>query len=593
MRKQQKQNFDFDPTNFMRTLTMAEKAVQRIIRRNYFDRSQCPDIVVQIEDAFCIIRSWIDNYKMFSSLRNWHLVLNLCLTELSETITLLIDKCKPVSGKKKVKKSTKQKDQNELEKSVNNMLVRLDRFVSDEPNPDTEVFGVKFEEAILRTFDKKCIRQISIDRQLTVSGRGDKTLVFPWPDPGTYENLVRERNRFRCEVLNNLGKGHQTGHKKTCGCSKGYSLCGFRSKPRRTKMRGGVREIPIRMAKCGECGEKFSLLPSFLPREKNFEIDIIGNVLENILRFSMSVQGVMRNLRTLLPECVKSKQTVFNWLRWIGTPHPAAVLTRAGITGSGYLQEDEGFEKEPRLRTYSVVMADPKYLLVWHCDYVDHVDESTLTGSFEKFVQKIDFKILGVAKDKWKPSTKALRSVFKNIWIGFCHRHFLKKLYADLLRYREDSGCTGKEISRLYKKVKTILKTANSKTTLRVRLDLMKESAFEHPLLRPRLDDLKRNAVCYTVNKKRKGISQTTSIVDNFLKNVKRKLRQVESFRDPVCSRLLFRAMANARNFLPFLSGAVNAHKSPFMLANGNSYNLPWMQTMNVHNAFLFTEDAL
>ena len=120
----------------------------------------------------------------------------------------------------------------------------------------------------------------------------------------------------------------------------------------------------------------------------------------------------------------------------------------------------------------------------------------------------------------------------------------------------------------------------------------MKEPAFDHLLLRPRIDDLKNSAVYYTSNQRRKGISQTTSIVDNFLKIVKRKLRQVESFRDPDHTRFLFRAMANTRNFLQFLPGAVNAHKSPFMLAQGETFNLPWIQSMNVHNAFLFTEDA-
>jgi len=29
-------------------------------------------------------------------------------------------------------------------------------------------------------------------------------------------------------------------------------------------------------------------------------------------------------------------------------------------------------------------------------DYVDHVDEQTLHDSFEKFVERIDFKILGL-----------------------------------------------------------------------------------------------------------------------------------------------------------------------------------------------------
>jgi hypothetical protein len=34
--------------------------------------------------------------------------------------------------------------------------------------------------------------------------------------------------------------------------------------------------------------------------------------------------------------------------------------------------------------------------LVWHADYVDHVDEKTLAGSFEAFLERINFSILGV-----------------------------------------------------------------------------------------------------------------------------------------------------------------------------------------------------
>jgi hypothetical protein len=107
-----------------------------------------------------------------------------------------------------------------------------------------------------------------------------------------------------------------------------------------------------------------------------------------------------------------------------------------------------------------------------------------------------------------------------------------------------------------------------------------------------RLDELKENASHYTCHKKREGITKTTSIVDNFLKSVKRKLTMAESFRDKKWSQILFRAMANTRNFVPFLPGAKNAHKSPFVLAQGQTYDLPWIQVMNFHNAFLFTENA-
>ena len=132
--------------------------------------------------------------------------------------------------------------------------------------------------------------------------------------------------------------------------------------------------------------------------------------------------------------------------------------------------------------------------------------------------------------------------------------------------------------------------TATSKVNLEVKINMAKETAFDHPSIHPIIKEVKKNAVHYTAHKKRSGIKKTTSLVDNFLKIVKRKLKQVESFRDRHWTAMLFRAMANARNFVPFMSGAKNAHKSPFMLANGETYNLSWIQVMNMHNAFLFAD---
>ncbi len=134
----------------------------------------------------------------------------------------------------------------------------------------------------------------------------------------------------------------------------------------------------------------------------------------------------------------------------MGTLHPAAILSRAGVEGSGYLQEDEGFEKESGLRTYSVVMVDPANMPVWHSDYVDGVDEDTLVTSFEKFVEKIEFKVLGVTWDGQTASTNALKSVFKGIRIGFCRRHFLERLYQDLLKHGKKTGGCRKAIGCRY-----------------------------------------------------------------------------------------------------------------------------------------------
>ena len=237
-------------------------------------------------------------------------------------------------------------------------------------------------------------------------------------------------------------------------------------------------------------------------------------------------------------------------------------------------------------------LIDPKTLLVWHADYVDHVDEKSLCSSFEEFFQRVSFKIIGVTKDKWEASTKALKAVFKGIWIGFCHRHCLKKFRQALVEYQEQTQCTDKERGRLYKVFKKVLESSTSQVSVEVKLKSLHEAAFDHPLLKVRVDELKENASHYTCHKKREGITKTTSIVDNFLKSVKRKLTMTESFRDKKWSQILFQAMANTRNFVPFLPGAKNAHKSPFMLAQGETHDLPWIQVMNFHNAFLFTANA-
>jgi hypothetical protein len=342
--------------------------------------------------------------------------------------------------------------------------------------------------------------------------------------------------------------------------------------------------FPIRMIECIECGQKFSLLPSFLPREKNYAIDLIESVCEGLFLFQQSLQSILKIHK------VKSKQTIYNWIRWVGTYHPASILTRAGIKGSGYFQEDEGFEKEPNLRTYIVVIVDPESHLVWHADYVDHVDEDTLYSSFDAFAQRISFKVLGVVKDKWQASTNALKRVFYRLWIGYCHRHCLKKFHEALIQYQKETQCTQTEVARLYKKFKKVLKTSVSKIHLNVMIKSLDDKAFNHPLLKKRLEELKENAEHYAAHKNRRGIRETTSIVDNYLKLVKRKLRQVESFRDKNYCELFFRAQANTRNFTPYNPGAKNAHKSPFMLAGGEHYDLSGFQAMNVHNAFLFAD---
>ncbi len=148
----------------------------------------------------------------------------------------------------------------------------------------------------------------------------------------------------------------------------------------------------------------------------------------------------------------------------------------------------------------------------------------------------------------------------------------MKKWRQAVAAYQEAVQCTVAERQRLYQRLKTVLDRAESGTVLRLKLKGLEqeEAAFRHPILQVRLTTLQANAARYTCHHKRHGLTKTTSIVDNFLKNVKRKLRQVERFRDQTCTRTFFRAMATVRNFVPFFPGAKNAHQSPFMRKLGN-----------------------
>ncbi|MCP4016479.1 MAG: hypothetical protein GY735_10190, partial [Delftia sp.] len=517
--------------NIMRALAMLEKALDRLARQNYFDRSQYPQIFLETEELMNIIRSWIRDFRIFSGVQNFSVLSALLVRELSDMISRLTEICTPLPGKKRVGSRRRIKMQKYLCGSVDRMLGNIAGYLGDLKDNATEI-AVGLEKWLYKASEQYFSGISEIRERLPVSSRGEKTYIFPRTDKETYADFASDRKRFRTEVVDRLGGyAHATGHKSSCERSGRYKMIGFRGIPRKTVTVGGKQEIfQIRMVQCSDCCEKFSLLPSFLPREKHFGIDIIGSVVRGIVLFGQSLHASLESLR-LSVGGVKSRQTVLNRLKWVGTFHPATVLTRAGVKGSGYLQEDEGFGKEAGVRTYTVIMADPKNLLVWHADYVDSVDEKRLCSSFEKFVQRINFKVLGVTKDKWRPSTNALKNVFYNVRIGFCQLHCLKKLSRALSEYRKETKCSSEEVGRLRKEYKKVLETSASGTSLRIKLrSPEKDPAFSHPLLRPRLADLKENAVHYTSHKNRKGITKTTSVADNFLKMVKRKLRQAESF---------------------------------------------------------------
>ncbi|KPA13712.1 hypothetical protein MHK_006080 [Candidatus Magnetomorum sp. HK-1] len=580
------------PNNFvlnsLRTLTMLEKAIDRLIRQNFFNENQVPVIVQTLKSTIVETRIRTLSYKSFGNVPSFIALVISSIKDLTKLVGDLIQSCPCGSGKKQQSNKRKEADCKKLIDTIDKMLTKLKSYFS--PENTGILMAEKISDSFFSEFKKwseEHIQELSVQG---ISGRGKQTCIFPFRDVDAYCSNIRDNEWFKRTVLKNLGQfTPEAGHKRDCEAMKrSYILKGFRAKNRKVIFPGNKKEAPVRRVQCKGCGKIFSVLPSFISREKHYAADLIGKVLEGILLRGVCLQYA-QEIMDLTGFPVKSKQTILNWMEWIGTFHPADLLERAEATASGYLQEDEGFQKEPNLRTYIVAMVDPNSQVVWHIDYTDHVGEESLYKSFEEFLEKISFKIKGVTKDKWQASTNALKRLFDNLWIGYCHRHCLNNFKKALTAYQKETGISSKKSKELYDKFSTVLEESTHEANMEVKINMLtKDEAFNHPLLKCRLDELKENAKKYTAHKNREGIKKTTSIVDNFLKIAKRKLREAMSFRDAKWAKILFRGMANVRNFVEFKAGAKNAHKSPFMLAGGEDFSLPWMQVINVHNGFLF-----
>ena len=91
--------------NILRILTMLEKALNRLVRRCYYGRSQYPQIVLDVEDMLAEFRAWIQDYKNFSCLAGFSLLSGLAIKNLEDLIEILVAECKPLRGKKAIKKN--------------------------------------------------------------------------------------------------------------------------------------------------------------------------------------------------------------------------------------------------------------------------------------------------------------------------------------------------------------------------------------------------------------------------------------------------------------------------------------------------------
>jgi len=91
--------------NILRILTMLEKALNRLMRRCYYSRNQYPQIVLDVEDMLSELRAWLQGYRDFSFLAGFSLLPGLTIKNLADMIETLMVECRPLRGKKEIKKN--------------------------------------------------------------------------------------------------------------------------------------------------------------------------------------------------------------------------------------------------------------------------------------------------------------------------------------------------------------------------------------------------------------------------------------------------------------------------------------------------------
>ena len=194
---------------------MLEKALERVLRRNYYNEDQYPPLALEIEEQIKVLRGWIEDYELYSSLQSFRVQVGLAMKELESKIGQLMALCKPSAGKKRIKRSQQVQEHLELGQSIDAMLEHIAEYL-EKRSSDT-VIGDELEKALQKAFENYCLNKKDEEKSPPLSGRGEKTYIFACANKEEYLCLVNDKRRFATEVVDKLNEySHATGHKPSC-----------------------------------------------------------------------------------------------------------------------------------------------------------------------------------------------------------------------------------------------------------------------------------------------------------------------------------------------------------------------------------------
>ncbi len=269
-----------------RALTCIESIIIRAIRGFYHHENQYPPELTEMLNLIEGVRLWIQEKAIYADTNIFQILTATVLQQLSTEILNILRSLKPVAGKRLKKQDVIKNEEQQtiqlIQEQIKNMIDAIAEYEVVTTVSDA------FEQAISKGFIAHFSKISKKNKNSGVSQRGSKTYIFPCFDPSKYGELIQDSMKFRREVVDKLVP-RMTGHKGGCSGNHGYNLSGMRSNPRKPIMVGGKQEeFLIRLIVCRGCKSRISLLPSFLPREKHFHIALIGQVLDNLTRYTIS-----------------------------------------------------------------------------------------------------------------------------------------------------------------------------------------------------------------------------------------------------------------------------------------------------------------
>ncbi len=189
--------------NIKRTLTVLDKAIDRLMRSNYYSSSEYPEIFLEITDTIQKFYTWLDNYRIYDLSKVYELI-GIFIHELGALISELWEICKPKPGKKQISTKRRDHEKNSIMKSINKMLANLAEMAGVKEN-HTDV-ALAFEKGIKDSFIKNIVIEAKNIRGIPL--RGSKSSIFPWKIVNDYHDLIKDKKNFTqkswTKFINNL-----------------------------------------------------------------------------------------------------------------------------------------------------------------------------------------------------------------------------------------------------------------------------------------------------------------------------------------------------------------------------------------------------